>query len=201
MLAQLAGRIVAWQMKKGILKKEDQALYQYAYELLLNQGINIAAAILIAVLFRMPWVVLTFLAAYIPLRSYAGGYHANTNWGCTVVSALMLCLVCIVVQFAALYSAYGWCILFAVSGIFIFLLSPVEDFNKPLSEEEVIHYRRMSRILWTVEALTGTALCFWNSTIGITLSFSHFFLALILCLGMLKNKWLLWKTKETKIRK
>ena len=201
MLAQLAGWIVAWQMKKGILKKEDQALYQYAYELLLNQGINIAAAILIAVLFKMPWVVLTFLAAYIPLRSYAGGYHANTNWGCTVVSALMLCLVCIVVKFAALYSAYGWCILFAVSGIFIFLLSPVEDFNKPLSEEEVIHYRRMSRILWTVEALSGTALCFWDSTIGITLSFSHFFLALILCLGMLKNKWLLWKTKETKIRK
>ena len=200
MLAQLAGWIVAWQMKRGILKKEDQALYQYAYELLLNQGINIAAAILIAVLFKMPYVVLTFLAAYIPLRSYAGGYHANTNWGCTVVSALMLCLACAVIDFTRIYPAYGWCIGFAVSGVFVFLVSPVEDFNKPLAEEEVIHYRRMSRILWAVEALSGTVLCFWNSTIGITLSFSHLILSLILCLGMLKNKWLLWKTKEIKIR-
>ena len=41
MLGQLAARIVEWQVSRGTLAREDEAVYQYAYELLLNQVINL----------------------------------------------------------------------------------------------------------------------------------------------------------------
>lgn len=62
--------------------------YLAKIEILLNQTINILLAILIAVVFAAPQPVLLFLISYIPLRSFGGGYHADTNLGCTVVSAI-----------------------------------------------------------------------------------------------------------------
>ena len=41
MLAKISQYIVEWQINKGILREEERAVYQYGYELLLNQVINI----------------------------------------------------------------------------------------------------------------------------------------------------------------
>ena len=70
MLERISGKIVDWQIKKGILSNAERTVYQYAYELLLNQTINILLAILIAVVFGAPLPVLLFLISYIPLRSF-----------------------------------------------------------------------------------------------------------------------------------
>ena len=148
MLKRMAEQLVLWQIKKGYLQKEQQALYSYGYEALFNQLINILLACAIAVIFRAPLQVLVFLLGYIPLRSYSGGYHANTNGACTLVSAFLTAGVCLAAKWMPQILKIAILPLgFLVSGFMILRFAPVWDKNKKLDEAETICYRRRSRMM------------------------------------------------------
>lgn len=188
MIQRLSENIVSWQIKRNILTSEQRALYQYAYEVMINQIVNILIALLIAVIMRAPMQVLIFLASYIPLRSYCGGYHARTNAGCTVVSAFLIYAVCLLEKiitgdFALIFLP----VCLAISGGLIFGLAPVPDKNKPLDEEETIRYRIKSRRIWLIEAAIGMLLWYIRVKAGIVVAISHILLSLMLIYGMLKN--------------
>ena len=189
MLARISGKIVNWQIKTGILSDEERAVYQYAYELLLNQVINISLAVLIAVVFAAPIPVLLFLISYIPMRSFCGGYHADTNLGCTIVSALLICCVCWIYQNirgSVLMIYYPF--IYLISGYLVIRYAPVPTQNKPLDETETVRYRRKSRILWLLETGIGIALYFLLREYGVVIAVSHLFLACMMIVGKLKNK-------------
>lgn len=189
MIRRLSESIVKWQFRRNILTREQSALYQYAYEVMLNQAINIFLAILIAVVLNAPMSVLVFLVSYIPLRSYCGGYHARTNGGCTIVSTILILLVCLVEKM------YIWeltalltpvCLM--VSGVFIFMFAPVPDKNKPLDEKETILYRKRSRLVWLVEAVIGVVFWYFGLRAGVVIAISHAILSLMLVYGVFINK-------------
>lgn len=189
MLERISGKIVGWQIEKGILSDEERAVYQYAYELLLNQAVNILIAVLIAVVFRAPLPILLFLLSYIPLRSFCGGYHADTNLGCTVVSALLICGVCWLFQNVTdsfLLTWYPLCYL--ISGYLVMRYAPVPDRNKPLDEEETVRYRHKSRVLWGMEVVVGMIFYIVWRRYGFVLAVSHVILAVMLAVGKLKNE-------------
>ena len=188
MIRNLAERIVEWQIKKHSLPDEDRGLYQYAYEVLLNQVINVLIAILIAVLFHAPMPVFLFLASYIPLRSYCGGHHARTNGGCTAVSAVLLCIICVI--YRILPSNAGVImqpVSYIISGLLIIRFAPVENVNKPLAEEESVRYRKISRYIWFGESLVGMSLFFIKSPAGVVIALSHIVLCVMLYWGKVIN--------------
>lgn len=188
MLAKISRHIVDWQICRGILKEEERAVYQYGYELLLNQVINILIAALIAIAFKAPEAVIIFLLSYIPLRSFCGGYHAGTNLTCTIVSAFILCSVCLITGYVQGSFLLNWYpISFAVSGYFIFRYAPVEDRNKPLDKTETMRYRSRSRIIWGIQTVIGILLYpLWQKH-GVVIAISHLVLSFMLCLGTRKN--------------
>ena len=188
MLGQLAARIVDRQVSRGTLTREDEAVYRYAYELLLNQVINLVLAGLVAFFFRAPVVVLLFLLCYIPLRSYSGGYHADTNLGCTILSTLLIGGVCYVTQ-AVEHGILEWQpIGYLVSGIIIYFWAPVQDHNKPLDDLEKTRYKKRSRLVWGIEVIVGILLYFWRKRLGFVVAISHLIQAGTLIVGMIKNK-------------
>ena len=187
MLERVSGKIVDWQIEKGILSDAERAVYRYAYELLLNQVINILIAVLIAVVFGAPLPVLLLLISYIPLRSFCGGYHADTNLGCTFVSAVMIWCMCWIYQNIreGLFITY-YPFIYIVSGYFVIRYAPVQDKNKPLDEAEIIRYKRMSRVLWALEMTRGVLLYFIRKRYGMVIAISHLFLSFMLIVGKLK---------------
>lgn len=187
MLGRISGRIVNWQINKGTLKEEERAVYQYAYELLLNQTINLVLAGLIACAFHAPVTVFLFLLSYIPMRSFCGGYHSNTNLGCTIVSSFMICLVCWLVSISGGWILDWYPVAFAVSGYCVMKYAPVPDQNKPLDEEETRRYRGRSRMLWCVEVLIVIIFYLWKREWGIVFAISHLLLSCMMIVGRLKN--------------
>ncbi len=190
MIEKLANYFVTWQVKRSYLSSEEQKLYQYAYELLIGQVVNLLIACLLAVIFRAYITVPVFLAFFIPLRSYAGGHHADNFNTCTVVSASMLCIVCIIEKripegavLAADFLASGLC------GLCIFLLAPVEDPNKPFDQKERIRYQKRSRSIWGIEVILWL-LCYGIGAreISLAAALGHLAVAVLLCAGVIKNK-------------
>jgi Membrane protein putatively involved in post-translational modification of the autoinducing quorum-sensing peptide len=189
MIKRLAERIVDWQTKKHFLSEGERGLYEYAYEVMVNQVLNILIAVMIAILFRAPMPVLVFLISYIPLRSYCGGHHASTNEGCMVVSAVLICIICI------LYRAIPRNIdiiiqpmAYIISGLLIIRYAPVGDANKPLVEKEVARYRKIGRCVWFVESLIGMFLFFMQSRVGVVLALSHIVFCVMFYWGILVNR-------------
>ncbi len=189
MIKRLSENIVNWQVGKSILSNKQSALYQYAYEVMLNFVINILIAILIAITLNVPMQVFVFLASYMPLRSYCGGYHAKTNGGCTIVSTILILVVCLIER--VLTGVLGTLIIpvcFAISGVFIYVYAPAADKNKPLDEIEIEHYRKKSRFVWLVEALIGMVFWYFGLRTSAVIAISHIILSLMLVYGVFKNK-------------
>ena len=188
MLEKISGKVVDWQVKRGILSQEERSVYRYAYELFLNQTINVGIAVLIAFLSGTPVAVALFLLSYIPLRSFCGGYHADTNMGCTIVSALLIIAACFLYIYVREGSVLrGYPLLFLVSGYCIMRYAPVQDRNKPLDGAERERYGRMSRILWGIEAAIGILCYAFFPRYGLIIAFIHLVMAIVLGLGIWKN--------------
>lgn len=90
MIHRLAEKIVTGQIRKGTMQEEERNKYIYAYEVFLDQIFNFAIAFVLGIVTHELLAVCIFLAIYIPLRKYAGGFHAKTNGRCMVYSTLVI---------------------------------------------------------------------------------------------------------------
>ena len=79
----------------------------------------------------MVWQSIAFTVFYMMIRPYAGGYHARTPKMCYVFSLIMIIVVLFLIRTIPL-NGLLYLLIYAVSSIVIFKLSPVEDENKPL---------------------------------------------------------------------
>ena len=79
LLARLAGKIVNNLVHSGVIKEEDAEIYIYGINQILVAILNLSSALIIGVICGAFFEVAVFMVAYIPLRSFAGGVHANTR--------------------------------------------------------------------------------------------------------------------------
>lgn len=88
---------------------------------------------------------LSFLAIYIPLRRYIGGFHFNRKYVCTIVSS-------VVTIFASFISSKLQCnyILITLTNLLListtYLIAPVDHVNKRLSSQENISIKKSIKI-------------------------------------------------------
>lgn len=198
MLQKLSEQMVSWQIDRQILTQEKRALYEYAYEAMFNQILNITIAFWIAVWQHAFITTIVYLVSYIPMRSYGGGYHAKTNMRCTVMSSILIFLVCRGecripdgAMIPMLLTALG------ISGLLLLLCAPVEDRNKPLDDRERAHCRQWGKKIWLMEVFAGLVFCACHMRAGITLALSHLIFSLMFCAGMLK--YCMQKTGRTTV--
>ena len=145
-------------IRKGIIDESERELYCFGANGLYCFLINIITSMAIGALFGMLWQSLLFSAAYIPLRSYVGGYHAKTPGMCYFLSTLLIARVLVVLKYVP-FSTDGMYIDLVVSTAVIFLKAPVESENKPLSARERQEYGRKAKGIALIELLICVIAC------------------------------------------
>ena len=174
-------------IQNKIIEEENQELYIYG----LHQGfiiiLNVITTFLLSMFFQSIWNGIIFLVVYIPLRSYAGGYHAKTELRCFIQSILVLVGVFWSIKHVQEINGI-FIFLFVLAGIIIYICSPVADQNKPLSKMEIEIYRKRSR---TIVLIEGSAffisLYMGVSTIYINIFYCFIVLTFLLILGKIKS--------------
>ena len=170
-----------------IITPEDKVLYTYGFHQAVVIIANIATTVFVGFIFDMVWQSIVFMLAYIPLRSYAGGYHAKTQLRCYIYSVLLISKVLLLVKFIPWTNPVTIGLLL-ISYLIIFILAPVEDSNKPLDKDEAIVYKRRTRLILWIEALIILLLwVFVLHQIVIVISVSMFALACMLVIGKVKQ--------------
>ena len=167
-MERLVDKVIDNFVGQGIVPYEDREIYAYGLYQGIVMAINILTYILISLYFKMVWESMIFLISYIPLRTYAGGYHARTQIRCYFLSILMIFLVLLAIKTVPWTSPMmiGVTIL---SGSTIFILAPVEDSNKPLSDSQEKVFRKAARRILGVELIVMITLL-WMGYIMFALS-------------------------------
>ena len=146
MLPLLSEKISSFFVRSGTIKAEDKEIYSYSFEILLATLMNFLALYLIAAITGKWWETTLFILGFIPLRSLAGGYHAKTHFRCLVTLLAVFALFLAILYFLP----PSWYMIFSIAGAgvsfaFVWMLSPLEDKNKPLTANEKRFFRRRSR--------------------------------------------------------
>lgn len=179
------------QIEKGALKEEDRNIYRYGYQVLIEFCINIIVSIAIAVIFRAFEIVVVFTAAYLLIRGYAGGYHARTSFGCFCLSACMLISVILIVHYISAMEPAWWVLLIPEIIItpFIFKHTPLPVENKPISENERVHFKKKVKQIYCIELTTALILLYFGKTTCImSILAVHTVLFVMVVMQILKNR-------------
>lgn len=147
-----AHRLAGAMLRQGVIPREQFAVCAYGFEVLLSSLIGLSLIFLIALSAGRLTLAFMFLAGFVPVRIFAGGYHARTHVGCYLVlcAAFMACRLFAAVLPLSILTCLVPCLLIlgAVS-----LFAPVEAANKRLKPSLQKMCRVASCILCLVDLI------------------------------------------------
>lgn len=187
MQGRIIQRVTDELVSNNIINSEDSELYTYG----LRQGalmfLNILTILFVGRMLGMLWQSVVFMVTYIPLRTYAGGYHARTQWGCYISSVVLIIAVLLGIRFIP-WTNFIVITICIISGLIIYILSPVADINKPLDAVEEKEYGKKARLVLALEFSVLILLMFIGvNNIVVCLSVSLLMASFMVVLGGIKN--------------
>lgn len=188
MFSKLGEKCTDLMIQNKIIAQADRELYEYAFEILISQCANIILCFVLGSIFRSTFPTLLYLMFFVPLRVYAGGYHAPNYLLCYLGSFLIIIFFLVIGNMAQL-SLTLILLPLILSDILIWFVSPIEDANKPLTESEVKSFKLKIRIIELVEL----AIIFISFICNIEIKFlfymaaSHYTVAFLLLVSIIAN--------------
>lgn len=138
-------------VNKKIIQEEDYEVYRFGIECFIMKACHIISYLVMGLCFRKIWELLIFLITFIPLRVYAGGYHAKTPLRCYIVSCGAVLSAIVMIQNVPLYVMHNSIIWAVVTSLILFIIIPVESSNKPLDDIEKAHYKKKAGIMIIID--------------------------------------------------
>ena len=149
---------VAYAIRLGYIKEEEQEEYTYGLDLVMSVIVSDLTMLIIGIIMKMIPQVIIFGFMYKFIRKYVGGYHCDSALTCLISSSTM----CLCVLLAIKYLPYnlGVYIVATVLSIgVLFAISPIEAINKPLEEIEVKVFGKRARIVLCITLVIFGVIC------------------------------------------
>lgn len=189
LLTRLAEKIGNDLVHSSVIKEEDAEIYIYGINQILVSVLNVSSALIIGLVFGVFFEITVFMAAYIPLRSFAGGYHAKTPLRCYIFSVIMVTVVSIGMKYLYIADWVYYAVLSA-SALVVIILAPVEDSNKPLDETEHKVYKKRTMLIAATELIVALLLkLLISGSLSVAIVYSFVVLSLMLIAGKVKNRF------------
>lgn len=187
MLSAISQQMADYLIENKVIVPEDKPIYIYGIEQVILIGINICTTLVLGMFFNKLLASLIFMMAYIPLRSYAGGYHAKTRIRCYLFSVGMLIVCFMGIDILGENQGIGNLLLCIALGIIVTLV-PVQDTNKPLSLNEKRVFKKIALIILSLLLVMMIMFSILgNQEIVITLKVVIISVGVMVTLGQIKN--------------
>ena len=145
MFHNLAEDITFILITHKIISIEDRDVYMYGLEVILLNACLLFVYAIISLVSREMSNFLAYLVFFIPLRIFAGGYHAKTSERCFVLSTIMYGISIVAVKVIPfLYKTSTAKMLGLISIFGIVIMAPMINENNPLNKKQVKRNRIIS---------------------------------------------------------
>ena len=176
MLERIADSWVKKLIENGTVEEEKAALYVFGFVQGMRAILELILLLITGLLLGLFWQCVIILVTFMPIRVYAGGYHAKTPLQCSVKTWLLLLAILLGYKFIPSYLLLEIGIV-VVTGLWICFFSPIQDANKPLQEYELKKYKKKALFYF------GIYLCLY--VIGHILKWTQIVRCIPLGMGML----------------
>lgn len=167
-MEECIAKFVDHQIRKKRIEQSEAEVYQYGYRLLIEKVCALIMTSMIAIFFDAWMEIVVFCIAFIPIRTFAGGYHAKHSLSCMVLSAGVLIFNIFVGKWFST-TGYGSYALLLEVMLYpaIAWMAPVENLNRTISESERTYFKRVVVVIYAVQILAELVLLFWGRS-GLT---------------------------------
>lgn len=132
MITALAQYIAGCLLRNDIIDGEKLDIYIYGFEVMISSISGFAIALILGLAFSQILECIVFLLIFVSMRSYCGGYHADTYLKCNSIFAATITVVMLLVKLEPQYPVYVHFLVGVFSLVTVILLVPVESKFKPL---------------------------------------------------------------------
>lgn len=136
----LSEKITDCIVKSGAISEESYAIYQYGFQIGLEMLSCFLVCFTIALYMHMIPQFFVFTGAFVLLRTYAGGLHLNSYFGCFICSTVVQTIVLLINSCYTIVMPIAWGIIL-ISTVLIVKNAPVENINRELDAAEKEHCR------------------------------------------------------------
>ena len=176
---------------QGIIQEEDIDKCRYGLEVFISSVLEIVSLLFVALFVGNFLETVLLFAAFIPLRIYAGGYHANTKLKCYLISVAVYILFTVIMYILPqeLYLTVSvLCTLLSL--MMVFTSAPIIHYNKSVNDMEKTYYRKFSVVIVLTETviILLLSISFLNSKIGISLALGQAAVSLSMIAAIIKQK-------------
>lgn len=162
MYTKLASIFAQKLIQAGSVKEEQRDIYEYGLEILLADIGYLIIFLLFAAVTGTMLQSLFFLAGFILLRRFAGGYHADTYTKCHVMFLINQVIFTVIIKLVPEYLYFALIVsLVSISLVIIWLLAPVDNNARRFIKNEYNKFRRKSRIYSVVILIMTVAVLFF----------------------------------------
>ena len=190
MFDKVASRVADNLVENSIVDADDKEIYHFGIQQGLTTLLGMGSFITIGWVFGVFWQMTIFIVAFIPLRSFAGGYHASTPKKCFMLSIILAVGVALLIVHVSVYGQTVSTIAI-IAALIIMAFVPVEDRNKPLDHKEREHYQVIARAIsasFAVLAVCLTLLQFY--VVAVSVAWAVAAAAVMVVIGKVKNNLL-----------
>lgn len=190
---QAYNSIIEKLIKDEIISPSERDIYLYGLKSLLMISINFLTALLIGFLTNNILEIIAFLIFFIPLRSYAGGYHAKNKFYCYLSSNLILFFIIYAVNALETSNILLFTIpAYFISLVIIYKYAPLPNYNRIFDKEESTYFKtQVRKILYIELCLTVFLFIFHQDHWGIICMISSIIVSILLFLNLFRTEFIL----------
>ncbi len=136
MLNRIIQSILKLLVSENDISEEDINIYYFGLECIILKLVHYVSYIIIGVIMDDVISLLISACVFMPLRSFAGGYHAKTRLGCYMFSCMMVVCMCLTNRVTMYNGVYVMALI--IYNIIITVFSPIESSSNILDDKEKI---------------------------------------------------------------
>ena len=148
MIEMLSKKVVSGLFKNHAICEEECGLYRYGCEIFLTMTLNTCFIFFQGILMDRLLETIIFIVCFIPIRTYAGGYHATSFFRCFILTNCMFAIdFGVIYPFLEHYGS-GSVIVLILTSTISWILSPIIDCDVTWKKEEDMKgYKEKARVL------------------------------------------------------
>lgn len=191
MIKKVAERITKFVCRGSNISSDMQDVYQYGIELTISTILNLLLIILVSAALCDIFSGLIFLAVFIIIRSFTGGYHARSYFKCNIVFVLTFLLVWCAVQGMSAIPDGGLAnrlleAIVLLSFIPVIAYAPIENKNKTLDKNKRKRCRIIGIALYICTALSALVIQYVNIKYGSMMALTLSAVSIMMIIEILK---------------
>ena len=195
MMERIAKKLTAYIIGKGIVAESEERIYLYGFQMGLELISNLIVSILIAMKMDMLPQAAVFFIVFIPIRSYAGGFHFEKYLHCFILSVVTYVGV---LELSQILTIAGEIHVVAdvVLLILVRYLFPVQNVRRMIDKDEKQYFsKKLQQILVADFVLIVVLLVLKKEDLLAVVSLTLVLIVVSMIAG--KIKYYIWQQRQT----